>query len=240
MMNDANKENRVMKIGVKLRDQTSLAQKITQYIKDALLNRELRPGDRLPTENELAQSFGVSRTAVREAFKMLAAIGVAEIRQGDGTYIARDVSSSVIDPLIFSLILEDRTPRELLEVRKMIEVGILEVSINKMTEADIRKMEEAVDELEESYKRDAIDIDVLTNLDLKFHYAFAEATHNPSIIKIARTIWDIFIVSIKKTIPFEKAFYHHRRILEAIKERDLEKAKEAIRVSLEVWEKHQD
>jgi len=228
-----------MILGEKLKDESTLSQKIMKHIKNALLNRELKAGDKLPTENELAKSFGVSRTAVREAFKMLVAIGVAEIRQGDGTYIAKDISSPVIDPLIFSLIIEERTPHELLEVRKMIEVGILEVLLNKVTEEDIQKMEQAVDELEESYRNGERNRDVLTNIDLKFHYAFAEATHNPSIEKISKTIWDVFVQSIKKSISIEKAYIHHRQILEAIKKRDRKQAREAIRVSLEIWEKHQ-
>lgn len=228
-----------MILGEKLKDKSTLSQRIIKHVKNALLNRELKAGDKLPTENELAKSFGVSRTAVREAFKMLVAIGVAEIRQGDGTYIAKDISSPVIDPLIFSLILEERTPHELLEVRKMIEVGILEVLLNKVTDEDIQKMEEAVNELEDRYRTGERNNDILTDLDLKFHYAFAEATHNPSIEKIAKTIWDVFIVSIKKSISIEKAYILHRQILEAIKKRDRKQAREAIRVSLEIWEKHQ-
>ena len=228
-----------MILGEKLKDKSTLSQRIIKHVKNALLNRELKAGDKLPTENELAKSFGVSRTAVREAFKMLVAIGVAEIRQGDGTYIAKDISSPVIDPLIFSLILEERTPHELLEVRKMIEVGILEVLLNKVTDEDIQKMEEAVNELEDRYRTGERNNDILTDLDLKFHYAFAEATHNPSIEKIAKTIWDVFVLSIKKSISIEKAYIHHRQILEAIKKRDRKQAREAIRVSLEIWEKHQ-
>ena len=228
-----------MPLGEKIKDNSTLSQKIIKHIKNALINKELKGGDKLPTENELAEGFGVSRTAVREAFKMLVAIGVAEIRQRDGTYIAKDISSPVIDPLIFSLILEDRTPHELLEVRKMIEVGILEVLLNKVTDEDIKKMDAAVGELEQSYKGGERDRDILTNLDLKFHYAFAEATHNPSIEKIAKTIWDVFIVSIKKSVSYEKAYVHHKQILEAVKKSDRKAAREAIRVSLEVWEKHQ-
>lgn len=228
-----------MKLGKKIKDDTTLSQKIIEHIKNALINKDLKAGDKLPTENELAESFGVSRTAVREAFKMLVAIGVAEIRQGDGTYITKDISSPVIDPLIFSLILEERTPHELLEVRKMIEVGILEVLLNKVTDEDIQRMEEAIKELKDSYENGETNRDVLTSLDLKFHYAFAEATHNPSIEKIAKTIWDVFILSIKKSVSIERAYVHHEQILEAIKKRDRKAAREAIRVSLEIWEKHQ-
>jgi GntR family transcriptional repressor for pyruvate dehydrogenase complex len=229
-----------VEVGVKIKEQTSLVQRIFLYVKNALIKRELQSGQKLPTENQLAQSFGVSRTAVREAFKMLAAIGVVEIRQGDGTYIAREVSSSVIDPMIFGLIMGGRTPHELLEVRKMIEVGILEILLEKMTEEDIQKMENAILEFEHSYDKAKPNWDELTDLDLKFHYAFAEATHNASISKIARIIWDLFSHSIRKSVRVENANVHHREILEAVKARDRERAREAIRISLEIWEKHQE
>jgi GntR family transcriptional repressor for pyruvate dehydrogenase complex len=229
-----------LEVGVIIKEQNSLVQKIFLYVKTALIKRELQPGQKLPTENQLAQSFGVSRTAVREAFKMLAAIGVAEIKQGDGTYIAKEFSSSVIDPMIFSLIMGNRTPHELLEVRKMIEVGIMEILLDKITDEDIVKMENAITEFEHSYDTPNPNWDDLTDLDLKFHYAFAEATKNPSISKIARIIWDLFFYSIQKSVHFENANLHHRKILQAIKARDREQAREAIRISLEIWEKHQE
>lgn len=228
-----------MKIGKRLKDKTSLTQKIINQIRDALINGDLKAGEKLPPEIKLAESFGVSRTAIREAFKMLVALGVAEVKQGNGTYISKNISSTVIDPLIFSLILEDRTPQELLELREMIEIGLLEIVLNKVTDKDIEKMEKAIDDLEQSYQRGETDVEILTKLDLRFHYAFADASHNPSIEKIARTIWEVFTASIKRSARFERATVHHRRILQAIKEGNRKKAREAIDVSLKVWKKHQ-
>lgn len=229
-----------MKIAVRLKDKTSLTQKIINHIKDALINGDLKAGEKLPPEIELGKSFGVSRTVVRESFKMLVALGITEVKQGDGTYIAKNISPTAIDPLIFSLILEDRTPQELLELREMMEVGILEIVLNKVTDKDLEKMEKAIDELEQSYRRGETNVETLTKLDLKFHYAFAKASHNSSIEKIASVIWEVFIASIKKSAQFERATVHHRRILAAIKEKNREKAREAICVSLQIWKKHQD
>lgn len=226
-------------LNVKLKDEHSLVEKILLHFKNALISRELKPGDRVPTENSLVESFGVSRTAVREAFKMLAAIGLVKSREGAGTFIAKSVTPLVIDPLVFSLIIGGETPHELLDVRKMIEVGILEVLFDKATKEDIEKIARANSELEK-HEQSGADLDQLAALDLEFHYAFAEATHNPSIVKIARTIWDLFGASIKRSVLHEKASAHHQRILQAIIEGDREKAREAIRVSLEIWEKHRE
>jgi GntR family transcriptional regulator, transcriptional repressor for pyruvate dehydrogenase complex len=224
---------------VKLKDQQTLVEKILLHFKNALISRELKPGDRVPTESSLVESFGVSRTAVREAFKMLAAIGLVESRQGAGTFIAKNVTPLVIDPLVFSLIIGGETPHELLDVRKMIEVGILEVLFDKATKEDLEEAARANAALEE-YEKNGTDLDQLARLDLEFHYALAEATHNPTIAKIAHTIWDLFSASIRKSSLHEKASFYHQRILQAIMEGDREKAREAIRVSLEVWEKHRE
>jgi GntR family transcriptional repressor for pyruvate dehydrogenase complex len=133
-----------------------------------------------------------------------------------------------------------RTPHELLEVRKMIEVGIMEILLEKITEKDIENMENAILDFERSYDKANPNWDELTELDLRFHYAFADATHNSSISKIARIIWDLFAYSIHKSVRVENANAHHKRILQAIKARDREQAREAIRISLEIWEKHQE
>ena len=74
-------------------------------IKDLLNRRHLRPGDLIPSENELSGSLGISRGSIREAMKILAAFGVIEIRQGDGTYISTSTNKKLFDPLLFSLLI---------------------------------------------------------------------------------------------------------------------------------------
>jgi len=164
-------------------------------------------------------------------------LGVVEIRRGDGTYITKNISAPVIDPLIFNLLLTGGTPKELLELREMLEIGMLEMVLKKVTEEDIRKMEKAIELLEEDYRRGETDREILREHDLAFHYAFADATHNPLIIKIARTIWEMFRASIERSVYFsiKKTIQKHKMILQAIKEKDVEKAKEAIYASLKEW-----
>ena len=224
---------------VRLTDKKSIVQKVVSEFRKALVNRTLKPGDKLPTEIELARKFFVSRNMVREAIKMLVALGVVEIRRGEGTYVAKSVSTPVVDPLIFNLLLSGGVPEELLGLREMLEIGILEIVLKKVTEEDIHKMERAIGILEEDYRKRETDREVLSKHDLDFHYAFAGATHNPLIMKIARTIWEMFRVSIGEVIRFEteEPVRRHRTILEAVKERSLEKAKEAIYQSLEKWGK---
>ena len=224
---------------VRLTDKKTIVQKVVGEFRNALVAKALRPGDKVPTEIELARKFFVSRNMVREAIKMLVALGVVEIRRGEGTYVAKSISTPVVDPLIFNLLLSGGVPEELLELREMLEIGILEIVLKSVTEEDIHKMERAIGLLEEDYRKGETDREVLSKHDLDFHYAFAGATHNPLIMKIGRTIWEMFRVSIGEVIHFktEEAVRRHRTILEAVKERSLEKAKEAIYQSLEKWGK---
>src|SRR5690554_2813919 len=87
-------------------DNKTVVEKIVEQITEAIISKQLKPGDKIPTELELIERFGVGRNSVREAIKMLSAQGVLEIRRGDGTYIAKEIYPSVIDSLVYSLILE--------------------------------------------------------------------------------------------------------------------------------------
>lgn len=218
---------------------SNIPDKIINEIRDALLRGDLKPGDKLPTEDQLASKFSVSRIVVREAMKMLVVMGAVEIKRGDGTYVTKGISAPVVDPLIFNLLLTGGAPEELLELREMLEVGILEIVLKKVTKEDIYKMKRAIELLEENCKKGETNREILREHDLCFHYAFAGATHNPLIIKIAKTIWEMFRVSIEKAVHSrtEDTVERHKMILEAIEEKNLEKAKEAIYLSLEKWGK---
>jgi len=223
-----------------LSTRSSIPEKVIDEIREALLRGNLKPGDRLPTESQLASKFSVSRIGVREAMKMLSVMGVVEINRGDGTYIAKNISASIIDPLIFSLIPGEKVPEELLDLREMLEIGMLEIVLKRATKDDIRKMEEAIELLEKDSKRAEKDSEILNKHNLAFHYAFAQATHNPMIIKIAEALWGMFAFTIKKSTlkRTKESVKHHTMILEALKEKNSEKARMAIRISLKGWQKY--
>jgi len=91
-----------------------------------LLSKKLKPGDKLPTESEFSQQLGVGRNSLREAIKMLSSFGIIEIKRGLGTFIAKSMSSSVMNPLILGLVFEQGTSIELFELRLLIETGAAE------------------------------------------------------------------------------------------------------------------
>jgi len=223
---------------VKLTDKVLVTQKVVNEIKRSLIRGDLRPGDRLPPENVLVDKFSVSRTAVREATKMLSAIGALNIRRGSGTFIASDLSCKTLDSLAFALILNQKTSQQLLELREMLEIGLMGRVIEKATSKDIRKMELAIEDLESQV--DVGDGEKLCEADLQFHYAFAEATHNPLIERIARTVWELFVPSMRRSLrnrrtTVEQAIREHKMMLKAVKERHIVEGTEAIHASLRAW-----
>ena len=164
-----------MKFGEKknLKEKT-VVQKIIDEIKNSLIKEELFPGDKLPSEEQLCKIFSVSRISVREAIKMLSALGVVIIKRGDGTYISKGIDSSVTNSLVFQLILQEKSSEELAELRTMLEIGILEVVMDKRTAEDIRKIEESIKNFEEEYSRGIIDREKLSKCDLDFHLKVIE------------------------------------------------------------------
>ncbi len=116
-------------------DKRTLVQRIMAAVRDGLVKGDLVPGDRLPSETELIKQFGVGRTSVREAMRGLVALGVIEIRRGDGTFVANGDSLQMLNPVEFSLLLEGQS-KELLEFRRIIDLGCCSLVIQKATEAD--------------------------------------------------------------------------------------------------------
>lgn len=217
----------------------SLVQKIIDEIKKSLIKEELLPGDKLPSEEQLCKKFSVSRIAVREAIKMLSAIGVVIIKRGNGTYISKKVTSSVFDSLVFQLILQEKSSEELAELRTMLEIGMIEVLMDKRTPEDIKKIEESIQNFEEEYSRKVLNIEKLTNCDLDFHLKVTESTHNSLIIGIAEAIFQLYIASFSKILykrsSVEESIKIHKQILEGIKNRDIQKTRNVIYESSKRW-----
>ena len=98
----------------------SVVQRVIDSLTDAMINRHLRPGDKIPTESELAESLGVGRNSIREAIKILVYLGVLEIRRAEGTFVCEGFSESMIDPMIYGIILDKEESYEnLMELREL-------------------------------------------------------------------------------------------------------------------------
>jgi len=208
---------------------------VVNRIKEKLISGELKPGQKLPSEIELSQTLGVGRSSVREALKMLKALGVVQAQQGDGTYIAKSINENAIDPLVFPLILQPGSGEQLVEFRGLFEAAYTKLAAQRMTQEDFSKIEKNLEKHKKAMAENKLD--ELSDIEEEFHTVILKATKNPFVIKVGQVILAIFWFSIRKTSKMfpERSFEDHKRIFQALKARDSEKIEKAIYKSLEVW-----
>jgi GntR family transcriptional repressor for pyruvate dehydrogenase complex len=215
---------------------TPLSKVVVEKIKSAMIDGKLKPGDYLPSENELVSSLGVGKSSVREAIKMLEALGVVEICKGKGSRIRASADGDVIEPMIFQLIMQSSDNREaLVEFRLMFETSASLVAIQHATEEDLILLRELYHKME----RDFAAGERSPENDISFHLAVYNCTHNPFIAHIGNTVISLFRPSLEisnRDYP-QDVLSDHRRILDALKARDKEKMKRAIEKSLKLWDR---
>lgn len=204
-----------------------------QKVKTMIIQREMKPGDRLPTEKELAELFGVSRSTLREAMKFLRAENVVVIRQGSGTFVSAGTGIGE-DPLGLHFTDQGKLIQNLFETRMLIEPQIAGLACQRATPQDIRNLQLLVAEME----RSEINSPAAAELDAQFHTAVAECTHNEVLIRVV----PIIIESIRRSHvethddreSFKRAKRSHAGICKAIAEGDFVEAK--FQAERHVWE----
>lgn len=216
----------------------SIVNKVVKQITDAIINGELKPGDKIPTEVELIELLQVGRNSVREAIKILSALGLLEIRRGDGTYITKTMLPSVLDPLIYGIIIEQSSIDEIFELREALEEDILELAIDKATQEDIDELHGLLKESEHAYMNN--DFHKLAELDLKFHYTLIDIARNPLLGRITKGVMELFFSSIRKTLENQSIIddnfnENHKDIVNLIINKDKKNIRDVIIKSLVEW-----
>jgi DNA-binding FadR family transcriptional regulator len=213
---------------------SKIFEQIAEQIESRILSGELRSGDRLPTERELAEQFHASRTAVREAMKSLAQKGLVDMRPGRGTIVIDGTTQAVrhsLDLMMKYGQAGDST--NLVEVRGIFEPEIAALAAARATDAEIAAMREAVAIMDANLTN----ADLYIRADNDFHQALAKATQNSLILTLVNSI--VFLLSEQRKQIFmvdggpERGQVHHKHILETIIQRDPEAAREAMRAHLQ-------
>jgi len=208
-----------------------LYERIVDQIERRILAGDLRVGDQLPPERELAEQFTVSRTAVREAIKALREKGLVEIYLGRGTFVTGSAATMVRNSLGL-LLKADNGFANLVEVREILEPEIAALAATRITDEHIAAMTEAVSIMDTALEN----VEAFVEADLDFHLALAEATQNPIIPSLMDSIIDLLREQRKRLGRVEgglaRGQYHHRRILEAIVRRDPQAARKEMQEHL--------
>lgn len=210
---------------------------VIEHIKNQLLEHKLKPGDRLPIEDRLAETLDVGRGSVREAIKVLQSIGVVEIIRGSGTYITKGDISKALEPLLFSVTLSELSDAQIKELRAMFEVGIFESLIQKITEEQINHLEELISAMQKEVDAcDSLDPDKLVQLDFAFHATLASYTQNPLVFGLYKVILTLSLPLMRHDYLGSKsditALHNHKLICASLRTRDLDKAKHSIKTSM--------
>ncbi len=217
--------------------QSRLYEKIVAQIQERFMRGELKSGDRLPSERELAEQFGVSRTAVREAVKALREKGLVEILPGKGTFIANIADSTAgvvrdsLDLMVGSRF--DGGLADLLQVRAILEPEIAAIAAAMADEGDFQALQEAVDTMDIAQDNPEAYIDA----DLRFHLALARATQNSLIPILIDPVVDLLREQRIRISHFRnravRGQHYHKRILKAVRQRDPNAARQAMADHLE-------
>lgn len=204
-----------------------LYEDVLDQLMEQLRTGALAPGSPLPPERQLAEDFGVSRGTLREAFRILEAGGILETRQGGGRYVRADVMGRDYIPR-FLEVLRASTSENLYEVRLLIETGIAELACERATGDDLADLENSIAQMESS------DYDPAGPLREYFHLILANATHNALMPEMVRVNLDIYHQNYSHYGIRDKAqiIAEHREILEAVRTRDPERAKTAVRAHI--------
>ena len=200
---------------------------------ERLILKKLRPGDKLPSERELAETLEVSRSSIRDAIRSLELMGLVEPRQGAGTIVREISSESLVNPLANALKRKEELIGELLDFRKMLEPQLAARAATRASPDAISEMEVILERQEEKLHQGESGVVE----DSEFHYAIALAAGNSVVLKVLDTLMDLLRDSRERSLQVEgrpqKSLAGHRRIFGAIKRRDAEAAKVAMRRHIE-------
>jgi GntR family transcriptional repressor for pyruvate dehydrogenase complex len=209
-----------------------LYEQIVQQVEESIHKGALKAGDQLPPERELAEQFGVSRTAVREAVKALREKGLVEAYPGRGTFITDGSSYTIRQSLDRMMRSGHEGFTSLAEVREILEPEIAALATTRAGEEDIAAMREQVAAMDAAKS----DPEAYIEADLDFHLALAEAADNAIILSLIDSIVGLLREQRMRIFQVdggpERGQYHHKRILEAIEHRDPVGAREAMKAHL--------
>jgi GntR family transcriptional repressor for pyruvate dehydrogenase complex len=208
-------------------------EEVAARIRGLIADGRLRPGDKLPSERELASMLGVSRTSVRDAIRTLEVAGLLEPRQGEGTVVRELSTRHLVAPLASALLTRRDLLVDLLAVRKMIEPPMAREAARHATAEDIRQMEGIV-------ARQAAKVDaggVAIEEDNAFHDIIARASRNQVVLKVVDVLMELLRVGRERSLQVkgrpQRSLRGHRQILEAIRSRNGDAAARAMLNHLE-------
>ncbi len=218
------------------------SEEVVLHLRGMVQRGELRPGDRLPPERNLAKSLGVSRPTLRAGIRSLAAVGVLQSRQGAGTFVVGADGPPSLDssPLRLMAALHGFTTREMFEARQSIEMAMAGLAAERASGDQMASMAE---ELAGMYASLDEPEQYLVH-DMRFHQSVAAASGNRILTAlmnmVATILLDVRSKTVKRAKDLKESAEMHRQIYRAIRDRNPEAARDAMRDHLVLAQKAQE
>lgn len=216
----------------------SVVQSVINRLTDAMRAKELKPGDKIPPEPELAESLGVARSSVREAIKILTYLGVLESKRSEGTFVCNGYKESMIDPMVYGIILNQDSFENLMELREMTEAGMMRLAIKHHTVEELDSLESQLEVMRESLKDPEDPVKAFFDADDRFHDLIAEMGKNPMADKINRVVRALTYAVRYHTVSTmvnsgrsDELIDAHRQLLESIRQNDSHSLSDKVRGS---------
>ncbi|WP_195739217.1 FadR/GntR family transcriptional regulator [Bacteroides cellulosilyticus] len=218
------------KTSIMIIQKKSLADMIAETLKQQITEGTYRVGDKLPTEPELMKTFGVGRSSIREAVKLLVNMGVVRVQQGSGTFVAVPSNN---DDVNIKMSTADRT--ELDEVRKILDIAIVEKAVARRTEKDIERMRASLEKRKVNAEKGLLEECI--EADLNFHIAIADAAHNRILADIYRSAATHLLSEFNRIYDGTDCFINsqtsHEKLLKHIIAGDLKNARKTATIIVE-------
>jgi len=210
-------------------DTTKLSDQVVAEIERLILSGELREGEKLPTEAELCQAFGMSRSVIRDAVRTLSARGLVRVQHGQGTVVDPPGESTVADALILHLLRSDLTIHDVLAARAAIETGVCPIAARRASEDDIRHLAADLASLDEALRQG--DWQHVQNEHLAFHLDLLRATNLPALEVMLRPLQHVVMLSSVPPYVDRPEFWEasaHQAILDGIRAHDEDRTRQAL------------
>ena len=210
----------------------SLVEIVCDRIKNHIADKELRPGDKLPSERDLIDSLMVSRAVVREALKSLQMMGIVDIKSGGGIYVGEFSMSTIFEQIAYLWKIGGRKMKELLDTRQVLELGAIDLVIARDDPNKFEELERWNQALYDKIRRN----EKAQREDLQFHHALFQATGNETYCQLSQVVHEFFNRGQldKSTIEnYDTVFEQHNLIIQYMKQKDALRAKQCMILHLQ-------
>ena len=218
---------------ISLIDTSSLVDKVEAHLIEFFTQKELKPGDTIPKELELASAMGVSRTVIRESLTRLKTMGLIESVKHKGTVIKSPDLSGILKKSMIPGILDEGTLKDVFEMRLVIEVGMADLIVNRATDQDIEELFSIVKNENSQSENTLFDVDY----EIKFHGKLYEMTGNETLKGFQRMLLPVFKYAYTSGLINEtsvkKKYVSHKELVEILRLHDADKFRKAMRKHLE-------